>query len=51
MSVADDLTIICICCLVIIICEVIKLIAAIGLFFTKKDRTEDKECKKDEEVA
>lgn len=36
---------------VIILCGVLQLIAAIGLFFTKKDRTEDKECKAGEEVA
>ena len=49
----DD-AIICasIACDVIIICGVIHLIAGICLFFSYiKDRTEDKECKKDEEVA
>ena len=54
-GVTDDWTIIVmqIAYGVIILCGVLQLIAAIGLFFTKtkKDRTEDKECKKDEEVA
>lgn len=52
-GVTDDWTIIVmhIAYGVLVLCVVIQLIAAIGPFFTKKDRTEDKECKAGEEVA